>query len=251
MDLESVVLDVLRANEGQPMSATEIREAVRTAGHPVSQQAVQRACRSLVSDGRIGFVRGGMVRRYAVPPKRRSEPEAYAERVPAWLTDSGSDSPPRPRTATRRFWTGIATTDGSETLPGRPGWKRPSNREFERNRTEKYWGWYTLALALLIVYDMVTTAAATAIYGTEAEINPVMVWLLERGPVMFVGINLLAFLGVVLAFWLLIKVIGRAAHPYDIIMEVAVETWIGLLLLAGFVVAANNTSVILFGQSIL
>ena len=119
-----------------------------------------------------------------------------------------------------------------------------------RRRHQRYWKWFARALFLLLTLDILTTLLATAVYGTDAEINPFMVWLIELGPVVLILVHLLALVGVTLAFSQVIKVIESVASPADVALEVLLEIWLGLLLTAGFVIVINNLFVIVFGRSV-
>lgn len=246
--LESVVIDVLRANDDPPHTAAAIHRSVRSAGHRVSLDDVEAACESLVADGRIDFLRGGTARRYVLVPDR---PDA-ADALPAWMRPTRPT--PRPRTQFAGTPTHRPDEAGGPGASGSVGRERPSaasNYQFVENRPETYWGWYRLALYLLFSFDILTTLAATSIYGTRAEVNPIMVWLIERGPVALVVINLLALVAVVYAFSWVIDAIRSAPDPYDIVLELVVEAWLVFLVAAGLFVAANNTAVVLLGRSII
>lgn len=128
---------------------------------------------------------------------------------------------------------------------------RSEVRKRVERRNKTYWRWFARALFLLLTLDILTTLVATAIYGTDAEINPLMVWLIELGPVVLIAVHLIALVGVVVAFSQVIKVIESVSDPYDIVLEVVLEIWLGLLLTGGFVIVVNNLLVIVFGHSIL
>jgi hypothetical protein len=126
---------------------------------------------------------------------------------------------------------------------------RPSKTREER--IEEYWLWFGLVLFLLLVGDLLTTVGAAAKYGVGPEANPLMAWLLTRGPTatlvvsLFVmGVSLAAFAGVV-------RAVRNATPPYDRYLEVVVATWLGTLVLVGLVVLANNLAVIVLGRSLL
>lgn len=135
-------------------------------------------------------------------------------------------------------------------MTGRRNDGSANNYQWVENRPQKYWKWYKWALYLLFSLDIVSTLGATAIYGTGAEVNPLMVWMIEQGPVALVIIHLLALVLVVLAFDLIIQTIEITPDPYDILLEILTELWLGFLLLAGLFVLANNLTVIAFGQSL-
>lgn len=126
-------------------------------------------------------------------------------------------------------------------MSGTPKW--------DPRRSEKYWHWFAAALYLLFTLDILTTLLATAVHGLEAEANPVMRWLIQQGPVVLIAANLVALIGVVIAFNSVVNIVNTVRHPYDIVLEVLVEIWLGLLLTAGIFVVVNNLAVIIFGES--
>ncbi|MEF8783693.1 MAG: hypothetical protein V5A39_08905 [Haloarculaceae archaeon] len=121
----------------------------------------------------------------------------------------------------------------------------------QASRIEEYWDWFAVALFLLVTVDLLTTIGATLKYGLGAEINPVIIWLFRQGLLVLVVAHLGVTVLAVSAFAGLIRTIKRVSSPYDIYLEYAAEVWLGLLLLAGFVVFANNLSVIVLGRSLL
>jgi hypothetical protein len=118
-------------------------------------------------------------------------------------------------------------------------------------RVEEYWDWFAVALFLLITVDLLTTIGATSKYGLQAEINPIVIWLFRQGLVTVVVAHLAVTVLAVAAFAGLIRTLDRAPSPYDVYLEHAIEVWLGLLMLAGLVVFANNLSVIVLGGSLL
>lgn len=128
---------------------------------------------------------------------------------------------------------------------------RSEYRDWVERRHQRYWRWFARALFLLLTLDILTTLVAKAIYGTGAEINPLMAWLIELGPVVLIVVHLLALFGVTVAFSQVIKVIESVSSPADIVLEVLLEIWLGLLLTAGFVIVVNNLFVIVFGRSVI
>lgn len=209
---------------------------------------VEVACESLVADGRLDFLRGGDGRRYVLPPHPNEWKGTSSRRTPSWL----SAAPP----SGHRFGGATATGAGHGTAATSTGTaeqsaeRSASNYQFVENRPEKYWRWYRVALYLLFSLDILTTLWATAIYGTDAEVNPIMVWLIEQGIVATVAVNLLALVVVVFAFSWVLTAIRSAPDPFDIVLEIVVEAWLGVLVLVGLFVAANNAAVILLGRSL-
>lgn len=131
-------------------------------------------------------------------------------------------------------------------------WYRVSQQSKPRpKRVEEYWDWFAMALFLLVTLDLLTTAGAIAEYGLDAEINPVIVWLVRQGPLAVLLAHLVVVVLTTVAFAGVVRMLRRANPPYDIYLEYTVECWLGLLLLAGLVVFANNLSVIVLGRSLL
>jgi hypothetical protein len=118
-------------------------------------------------------------------------------------------------------------------------------------RIEEYWLWFGLALFLLLVVDLLTTVGAAAKYGTGPEANPLMAWLIRRGPATTLAASLLVMALALAGFAGVVRAVRDAVPPYDRYLERAVETWLGLLLLVGLVVLANNLAVIVAGESLL
>lgn len=118
-------------------------------------------------------------------------------------------------------------------------------------RVREYWDWFSVALFLLVTVDLLTTMAATASYGPAAEANPVMRWLLLRGPVAVTVVNLGVVVLAAYAFSGVVETVRRAPEPVDTYLEYAVEVWLGALVAIGLLVVANNLSVIVQGQSLL
>jgi hypothetical protein len=118
-------------------------------------------------------------------------------------------------------------------------------------RVEEYWDWFAVALFLLITVDLLTTIGATSRYGLRAEINPIVVWLFRRGLLAVVVAHLAVTVLAVTAFAALVRTLNSVSSPYDIYLEYAIEVWLGLLMVTGLVVFANNLSVIVLGGSLL
>lgn len=118
------------------------------------------------------------------------------------------------------------------------------------DRIEEYWDWLAVALFLLVTVDMLTTVFAAAKLGTAGEANPLMRWALNRGLATLVLINL-AVVGLVVGFfWGLVEMLERTPPRYRHGFGIVVELWLGLLLLVGLFVLANNLSVIILGKSL-
>lgn len=117
-------------------------------------------------------------------------------------------------------------------------------------RVEGYWRWFAVALFLLIPGDLVTTMGAAARFGFAAEANPLVRWLLEQGPGTLIAVNLVALVAAVYGFKGVMSGVREAPVPYDRYFERAVQGWLGLLVVAGLFVVANNLAVIAAGRSL-
>lgn len=120
---------------------------------------------------------------------------------------------------------------------------------FEERETA-YWAWFAAALVLLLSVDLLTTMAAAAKYGLAGEANPIMRWLLARGPLAATAAHLAVAVLAVWGFSRLLGVARRTPAPYDGYLERGIAAWIGLLLAAGLVVLANNLAVLAVGTSL-
>lgn len=114
----------------------------------------------------------------------------------------------------------------------------------------EYWEWFAVALFILITGDMITTIYAAWYVGPGAEANPLMRWALERGMDAVILVNLVATVIAVGGFYTLIQLVKRADPPYDRIVALSVEVWLGLIIAGGLFVFANNLFVIFHGQSL-
>lgn len=119
-----------------------------------------------------------------------------------------------------------------------------------RERREEYWSWAAVALFLLLSVDLLTTIYAASVIGADAEVNPVIQWALGNGIQTLVGIHLVALLLLGLLFYGLIRLTWEAPEPYDTVVALSFEVWIGLLIAAGLAVFANNLLVIVFRRDI-
>lgn len=119
-----------------------------------------------------------------------------------------------------------------------------------RERREEYWFWAAVALFLLLTVDLLTTIYAAGVVGPDAEVNPVIHWALKSGVSALVGIHLVALLLLAVLFYGLIRLTWEAPEPYDAIVALSFEVWIGLLIAGGLMVFANNLLVIVFRQDI-
>lgn len=108
-----------------------------------------------------------------------------------------------------------------------------------------WWRLFAVALFLLIPLDLLTTLLAVTKYGLGVEANPLMRWLLDQGLFAVTVANLVvAGLGVVL-FHVAIDGIRDAPPTTHRALTYVVNTWVGVLLLAGIVLVSNNILVII------
>ncbi|KAB7513914.1 hypothetical protein DM867_08975 [Halosegnis rubeus] len=117
--------------------------------------------------------------------------------------------------------------------------------------TDDYWSWVAVVLFLLIPVDLLTTAGAATIYGTQAETNPLMRWLLTRRLATIVAVHLAVLVAVVVSFRVMVFLLETTDERHQRAFAYGIEAFVGLLLLAGLVVFANNLSVIVLGESLL
>lgn len=115
----------------------------------------------------------------------------------------------------------------------------------------EYWDWFAVALFVLITLDMLTTRFAASIAGPEAEINPIMLWVLEQNVMVLTGVNLAAGLIATGSFYVLMQLLEVSHPPYDRYLGLGIEIWLGGLIAAGLFVFANNMTVIVHGRSII
>ncbi|MFB6127502.1 MAG: DUF5658 family protein [Halolamina sp.] len=115
----------------------------------------------------------------------------------------------------------------------------------------EYWEWVAVALFLLVTLDLLTTLYAAAEVGRGAESNPLMRWLIGRSLATLIGVNVAAATVVCGLFRGLMAAYRATPAPYRRYFGYLIELWLGLLVAAGLVVFANNTAVIVLGESIL
>lgn len=117
-------------------------------------------------------------------------------------------------------------------------------------RLEEYWSWVAVALFLLLAVDLLTTIFAAGVVGTRAEANIIVRWGLEQGPAYLIAINLGALVLLAVLFYGLIRLSREAPEPFDDIIALSFEIWIGLLVAVGLLVFANNLLVIFFHRDL-
>lgn len=116
--------------------------------------------------------------------------------------------------------------------------------------SEEYWDWVAVALFLFLTVDTLLTIYAAAVVGSGAEANPLMHWALQQGIGTLVLLNLGALGCAVLLFYGLAETLEDVAEPYDQYVGIGVDLWLGLLVMAGLTIYANNLMVIVAGQSL-
>jgi hypothetical protein len=118
----------------------------------------------------------------------------------------------------------------------------------DRNRREvEYWAWAGGALVLLLSVVPLTAIAAATGSGHYAGFGPLMRWVFDQGLAAFVGVHLATAAVAILLFHVLIQTIERAAPPYDRVVALAFEVWVGLLVSAGLFLFVNNVSFLVTG----
>ncbi|MFB6094850.1 MAG: hypothetical protein ABEJ71_00160, partial [Halodesulfurarchaeum sp.] len=118
-------------------------------------------------------------------------------------------------------------------------------------RLEEYWSWVAVALFLLLTVDLLTTMFAAHVVGPAAEANPLVRWAMVRGGIaMLLALNLAALALLVILFYGLIRLTREAPAPYDDVVALVFEVWIGLLVALGLLIFANNLLVIVHGEDI-
>lgn len=120
-----------------------------------------------------------------------------------------------------------------------------------RPHRDEWWDWLAVALFLLIPVDLLTTLFATAEYSVAAEANPVMQWILAQHIVVIVAIHLGAVILSVVIFYGIDQLIDSTPDAYQDLFALGIELWLGILIVLGLAVFANNVSVIILGEPLL
>ncbi|QLD87099.1 hypothetical protein HWV23_15665 [Natronomonas halophila] len=113
------------------------------------------------------------------------------------------------------------------------------------DRIERWWRLFAVALFLLVPLDLLTTLLVVTRYGTVVEANPLMRWLLDQGLLVVTATNLGVVVLVVLLFQAAIRRIRQTPPAYHRAVTRVVDVWVGVLLVAGTVLVANNLAVLL------
>lgn len=117
-----------------------------------------------------------------------------------------------------------------------------------RPHRDEWWDWLAVALFLLIPVDLLTTFFATAQYSLAGEANPVMAWLLRQHPIIIVVTHILAVILSAVIFYGIDMLIDTIPEDYQRAFALVIELWLGLLIVIGLAVFANNVSVIVLGE---
>jgi hypothetical protein len=128
--------------------------------------------------------------------------------------------------------------------------REPSTR-YAAGVADEYWDWVAVALFLLVSVDLLTTLFAAARYGTAAEANPLVGWLLAQPLAVLVGANLLVVVLAVAFFYGVAETLARTPAPFSRYYAAGVEAFLGSLVAAGLFVYANNLAVVVHGASLL
>lgn len=121
----------------------------------------------------------------------------------------------------------------------------------DEEQVEEYWSWFAVALFLLLTVDLLTSVGAALEVGLQAEINPLMRWLLGIDLVAVTVVHLLVLVVAVLCFAGMMHLLGRTSNPIESRYSTAIEVWLGVLVAGGLFIFANNLSVIVHGTSLL
>lgn len=125
----------------------------------------------------------------------------------------------------------------------------PESRPRVERRVTRYWEWVAVALFLLVTVDLLTTLFAAAEVGVAAEGNPLMRWLIGQSLPTLVAVNVAAVAVVCGFFYGLMEMYRLTPGPYRRYFGFAIELWLGILVAVGLVVFANNTAIIVLGES--
>ncbi len=123
--------------------------------------------------------------------------------------------------------------------------------ETTRRRVNEYWEWIAVALFLLLTVDLLTSLYAAAEAGVEAEVNPLMAYLLGEPLVVLLAVHLGITVLAVGFFHGLMETFLATPARFRRIYGLLIELWLGILLTVGLAVFANNLSVIVLGEGIL
>ncbi len=116
-------------------------------------------------------------------------------------------------------------------------------------RREEYWDWVAVSLFLLVTVDLLTSMYAAEAVGLAHESNPVMAYLLSQSLILVIAAHIIVVLVAVVLFYGLHAVAQAGSRGG--VAWLCLEAYLGLLVVAGLFVFANNLSVIVLGDSLL
>lgn len=120
----------------------------------------------------------------------------------------------------------------------------------EKTPTDEYWDWVAVGLFLMVTVDLLTSLYAAETVGVAHESNPVMRYLLSQSVAVVVLAHLAAVVLVSYFFYALFEVLKRRSG-YGRWSSIVLELYIGLFVVAGLFVFANNLAVVVLGGSLL
>lgn len=118
------------------------------------------------------------------------------------------------------------------------------------SRRDEYWDWVAVSLFLLVTVDLLTSMYAAEAVGLSHESNPVMAYLLSQSLVFVVVAHVAVVLVAAVMFYGLYAVAQRGSGREGTAW-LCLEAYLGLLVVTGLFVFANNLSVIVLGDSLL
>jgi hypothetical protein len=124
----------------------------------------------------------------------------------------------------------------------------PTQQQVQR-RLNEYWYWFGLLLFLYISVDMALTMWAASAVGAEGEANPLMRWALSEGPAMLVLLNTVIATAGIFFQRLLHGLLRSTDSDQQPLFALAIEFWLGIFIAGALLLAANNLSIIFFGEN--
>ncbi len=112
-------------------------------------------------------------------------------------------------------------------------------------RTRYWWGLFGLALALLLVGDLLSTFWAISRVGVAGEGNPIMRWLLDRGVIPVLAAHVIVAGLAILGFDRLVALLGSLKEPRRTRLARWCERWLLALIGAGALIVGTNVLVAL------
>lgn len=108
----------------------------------------------------------------------------------------------------------------------------------------EWWFSFGVALFLLVPFDLFTTLVAVGQHGMVVEANPIMRWLLRQGLFAVVTVHIVVAGIAAVMFHVALDRIRDAPRPYHRPLTRVVNVWVGVLLVGGALLVANNLLVI-------